>query len=121
MWVREEYERWLPQSLAPLIAVSKSGDDVYFKVRYLKAVMLDLKLSQERSTINRQLLYIKGGLLAAAHNKGRLEFREVLNHKVVIAAIHEFRPSLPWWMYRRTQAVIHAWVMFSFGQHLKKL
>ncbi len=120
-WVCKEYERWLPDFLNPMVGVTTSESEVLFKLRFVSAVMLDLEVSQERSTPDRQLLYVRGGLLAAKNNKGRLEFRSVLNKKVVISALHDFSPSLPWWIYRRSQAVIHSWVMHSFGKHLKTM
>jgi hypothetical protein len=53
--------------------------------------------------------------------RGRLEFREVLNGTAIIAALHEFIPSLPWNIYRFTQALLHLFVMKCFSKHLKLL
>jgi hypothetical protein len=36
-----------------------------------------------------------------------------------MAAIHEFRPALPWFIYKWSQAIIHLIVMKAFGEHLK--
>jgi hypothetical protein len=52
---------------------------------------------------------------------GWLEFREVLDGEYVLAAIHDFVPKLPWYIYVNTQAIVHLWVMNSFNAYLKKM
>lgn len=117
-WVKDQYAVWLPKFLAPFIKVATPNDHMSFSLLTSKAVMLDLVLNRDRSSADRQLLYVKGGLLSAKDNKGRLEFREVLNRKFILAAIHEFKPSLPWPLYRLTQAIAHVWVMRNFSRYL---
>lgn len=119
-WVKDEYLRWLPSFFAPLVKVTVSGDLVEFAAVSARAVMLRLRLNPERSSPGRQLLYIEGGWLASAHEGGRLEFREVLERRFVLAAIHEFRPSLPWALYRQSQARVHLLVMKAFARHLAR-
>jgi hypothetical protein len=53
--------------------------------------------------------------------RGRFEFREVLDRRWIIAAIHDFRPKLPWSLYNFSQAIVHLWVMRSFGRHLRRV
>lgn len=118
-WVAQEYFRWLPQFFSTLIRVGIDGNRCTFYLFHPNIKLLILEKSTERSSPDRQLLYIIGGLLSAQQGRGRLEFREVLNHQYVMAAIHEFRPSLPWFIYRWTQAIIHLFVMRAFGEHLK--
>lgn len=119
-WVKDQYTQWLPRTLAPFVKVTTQGDRVEFALLSSKAVMLELNLNRERSNADRQLLYVDGGLLSAEDNKGRLEFRVVLDRKFALAAIHDFKPSLPWPLYRFTQAVAHVWVMGRFSKFLKK-
>lgn len=117
-----EYMKWLPKFLAPFLkVVIKDEQWVSFCILHPKIRLLTLKLSPERSTPDRQLFYIKGGLLASKNDKGRLEFRVVLRNKFALAAIHEFKPALPWYIYRYTQAVVHLIVMNAFGRYLLKL
>lgn len=118
-WVKDQYVTWLPRFLAPLIQVIVRDNRVSFSLFISKEVMLDLFINRERSNPDRQLLYIKGGQLVSPDDKGRLEFRVVLHRRFVLAAIHDFRPSLPWFLYRYTQALIHLWVMSSFAKYLK--
>ncbi len=118
-WVALEYFNWLPSFFSTLIKVQLEGECCTFYLFDPKLKLLILKRSVERSSPDRQLLYIVGGFLSAKQERGRLEFREVLDKKYVMAAIHEFRPSLPWFIYRFTQAIIHLFVMSAFGEHLK--
>ena len=117
----KEYMQWLPKFLNPFILVKVDETWVYFCFLHPKIKLLILKWSPNRSTIDRQLFYIRGGLLAAKQDRGRLEFREVLNSTTTLSAIHEFYPSLPWYIYRYTQAIVHLFVMYFFGKHLERL
>lgn len=118
-WVALEYFNWLPTFFSTLVKVQLEGERCTFYLFDPSIKILILQRSLERSTDDRQLLYIVGGLLSAKQERGRLEFREVLDRKYVMAAIHEFRPSLPWFVYRWTQAIVHFIVMTAFGEHLK--
>ena len=118
-WVAAEYFRWLPRFFRTLIRVSVVGQICTFSIFIPAIKLLILEKSEERSTPDRQLLYIRGGLLASSKMvRGRLEFREALGGRVILAAIHEFIPALPWLVYRFTQALAHVWVMRRFDRHL---
>lgn len=116
--VSEEYLRWLPKSFKQLIKVEDANHFVSFQL--LGKTLLKLQYVHDRSDENRQLFYIVGGLLAKRTNYGWLEFRSVLDGQYIIAAIHEFVPRLPWFLYINTQARLHLWVMKRFGKHLSK-
>lgn len=121
-WVLEEYLRWLPDFLHPLLRCTLHEDGrVQFCLRFLPTPLLELR--QRVGEEHRQVLDIVGGLLANVRQsqEGRLEFREVFEGKFVIAAIHEFCPSLPWYLYNLTQAQAHLLVMKSFSRHLRQL
>lgn len=120
-WVAREYMRWLPRFTWPFLAVSVSpASKVRFAVRGLGWVLLELTRDTEASTEDRDLFLITGGLLARTGDayRGRFEFREVLGGEAIIAAIHDFRPTLPWFVYNLSQALVHLFVMRSFGRHL---
>ncbi len=120
-WVASEYFSWLPSLFVFLIRVRTSGNRCTFSLLSDRIPLLILEKSEERSTPDRQLLYIKGGLLVSKRmGRGRLEFREALRGRVILAAIHEFVPALPWIIYRYTQAVLHVWVMRLFERHLRE-
>jgi hypothetical protein len=122
-WVAQEYMRWLPDALWPLLEVTRDGPHTYFRARGLRTPLLVLRLAPERSGRDRQLFYVVGGALAdvASSPRARLEFRQVLGGDQLIAAIHDFAPRLPWPLYRWTQALIHLAVMRLFGAHLRRL
>jgi uncharacterized protein YbjT (DUF2867 family) len=120
-WVASEYFRWLPSLFVFLIRVKTVGNRCTFSLLTDRISLLILEKSVERSTPDRQLLYIKGGLLVSKKmGRGRLEFREALGGRVILAAIHEFVPALPWIIYRYTQAILHVWVMRLFERHLRE-
>ncbi len=118
-WVAHEYFRWLPTFFSTLIKVEIVGDRCTFYLLDPALKLLILEQSKEINTSDRQLLYIVGGFLSGKQERGRLEFREVLDRRYVMAAIHEFRPALPWFIYKWSQALIHLMVMRAFGEHLK--
>lgn len=123
VWVAEEYFRWLPRVLRPFIkSWSPHPDTRRLSLLLKKWVLIEFTLSRQRSSPDRQLHYITGGFLANyKHNrKGRIEFREMLDRRCLIIAIHDFTPMLPWFLYRRTQAVFHLWVMWRFDRHLAR-
>lgn len=124
-WVAQEYMRWLPKFVWPFLACRvDDGDKVRFYLRMTGICLLELSYAPERSEPDRQVFRITGGVLARPRNerwRGRFEFREVLSGQAIIAAIHDFRPRLPWLVYNWTQALVHLWVMRGFGRHLARV
>jgi uncharacterized protein YbjT (DUF2867 family) len=123
-WTAAEYFRWLPRFFSPLIRVQEDRNHQWsFRVAGMKTPLLSLELSPQRSSPDRQLFYIRGGLLVknSQPQNSRLEFHDVLNGKFVLAAIHDFIPALPWPIYKVSQALIHLQVMNRFRKHLTKL
>ena len=118
-WVAKEYFRWLPFFFSTLVSVEVIGNKCTFYLFHPSIKILILEKCEERSSPDRQLLYVVGGILSGVTDRGRLEFREVLERRYVMAALHEFRPALPWFIYRWTQAIVHLIVMRAFGEHLK--
>jgi len=125
LWMAEKYTIWLPRFLRLLVQVNVDENRICsFCMRGLRQPLLVLKFSPERSSLNRPLFYITGGILVSKRKglmRGRLEFREVLKGKTIIAAIHDFSPSLPWFIYNWTQALVHLWVMEGFRRYLDSL
>jgi len=119
IWVARRYQTWLPRFFRYLIKVDLQGENSVFRVGSLE--LLRFRFIEDRSDQDRQLFYIVGGRLVKRRDYGWLEFRRVLDGRYVIAAIHEFVPTLPWFIYVLTQAVLHLWVMNSFGKYLDRL
>ncbi len=117
-WVAKYYPIWLSKRFAGLINPKFDGSFLRF---YLLGIMLlELRLIEDRSTPNRQLFYITGGVLTKRKDLGWLEFRSILKNEYVIAAIHEYVPKLPWTIYRFTQAKLHLYVMKKFERALQR-
>lgn len=123
-WVAGEYMRWLPRFLWPCVRVEVGADGVCgFFSRWPRFKLLELTLQGTRSSEQRQVFFITGGMLndPEPRGRGRFEFREVSGQAAVIGAIHDFRPRLPWRIYSISQAIVHLWVMRGFRQHLRRL
>jgi nucleoside-diphosphate-sugar epimerase len=122
--VVELYLQWLPRFLPYFIRVElrEEGKVCRLQFRFPRILLLQLERDEQWSADDRQLLRIRGGLLAKKDptGMGRLEFRIVLKGQYVLAAIHDFRPSLPWLLYSATQAKAHLWVMKHFSRYLYK-
>jgi hypothetical protein len=121
--VADEYLRWLPRLGWPVLQVHvEHGRVAHFELRPV-GTLLTLRFAADRSPDGRQLFFVTGGLLVDedGDRSGRLEFRKVLGGKAVLAAIHDFSPRLPWYIYNTTQALAHLGVMWGFRQHLEHL
>jgi len=127
-WVAREYAEWLPTLLRFILTVRVDENrNVTFKLFGWSDDLLELTYAEERSSPDRPLYYITGGCLAGPdvpedhRTPARLEFRETPDRLHVMASIFNYRPTLPWAIYRFTQAPIHLFVMFSFRQHLRRI
>lgn len=121
--IASRYFGWLPHFMFPFIRIIQIDERIDFRTLNFRDPLLSLRYSHERSSLDRQLFYICGGMLAdknEINKKGRLEFRRTLNRHHVICAIHDFKPRLPWYIYKFTQAIVHLFVMKSFRDYLRK-
>lgn len=123
-WVADEYARWLPRFVWPFMQARVSEEGVIrFSLRFTPWVLLELTPKADDTPSDRRTFRITGGALARVSEKyaARFEFREVLDRRSIIAAVHDFRPTLPWFVYNFSQAVIHLIVMRAFGRHLARI
>jgi hypothetical protein len=125
--VAREYARWLPSFFKRILRVTVDEHlNLAFRVTGIRRTLLELSYSSDRSSVDRPLYYITGGLLVRlaevpdGRAPARLEFRESPDRRSVLAAIFNYSPSLPWWFYRLTQAPMHLMVMKLFGWHLAR-
>ncbi|PAE15466.1 NmrA family protein [Virgibacillus sp. 7505] len=123
-WAAKHYMSWVSESLRPLVR-TEVDDQLNCKIylTFTKQPLLILSYAKERSTGHRALYYITGGLFANAKEsqRGRIEFRQIPGKQEMVVAIHEYLPSLPWFVYKYTQAPIHMLVMFLYRKHLERL
>lgn len=124
-WIADRYTHWLIQFLWPFIKIGRTADgSLLFQfspgIPSLKFTLLHLQYIANRSDEKRQLYFITGGVLTSQrkNNPGRFEFRSVLDGRYAMAAIFDYPPALPWWLYKNTQAIAHLIVMRAFRRHL---
>lgn len=122
-WISREYMRWLPKKFRSLIRVKidESTGIVEFKILFLPKPILVLQYIPGKYEEDRQKFHIIGGILSKTTDTGWLEFRQVQNKRYTLTAIHEFVPSLPWYIYINSQAILHKYVMHSFGRYLARI
>ena len=126
-WAAEQYSAWLPLLFRTFIRAERDdGKDVRLVLKFPRVTLLQHSFAHDRNQApDRQVFYITGGLLARPEQRttrrARLEFREVLGGTCLLVAIHDYRPTLPWPLYKLTQAVIHPWVVRQFARYLATL
>lgn len=111
---KNRYFSWLTQISGSLIRAEVHGDETLLKVSLFPIPILRFVLNRDHSDRDFQWLDIRGGFMAARGNRGRFELRVICNRTFLVAAIHDYTPSLPWGIYRWTQAVAHLLVMNCF-------
>ena len=122
-WAADEYLRFLPRFGSPLLHCEVDGVRVRFFLRGTRLRLLEMHFAPERSASDRQIFDVIGGLLVRNEPGllGRLEIRQVLGGGEALAAVHDFKPALPWTLYAQTHARVHDWVMRGFARHLSRL
>jgi len=123
-WMAENYFSWLPNFLQYFVTIEVDSTGSYhFYLRFPKLLLLHFVFKPKHSTPDRRMYFIGGGLMAKilGGRTARMEFRDVLDGKFTIAALHDFNPSMPWLFYVLTQALIHKLSMTTFQKHLEKI
>jgi uncharacterized protein YbjT (DUF2867 family) len=116
------YGEWLSDKFAGLINATKDeAGIVRFMMLGQRLVLLELTPTPySLGSRRRCAFYITGGVLSRnVDPPGRLEFRLFPEQSCMIASIHGFAPTLPWWIYANTQAKLHLRVMRSFAKYLR--
>ena len=83
--------------------------------------IINEKMSKEDEDLERVKFHIVGGLLTKTTDTGWLEFRKISGGHYTMASINNFIPSLPWYIYKFSQAQVHLNVMNEFTKYLNKL
>ncbi|GIP45590.1 hypothetical protein J45TS6_40490 [Paenibacillus sp. J45TS6] len=123
-WVLHYYIEWLSRITKPFIRITRSEDQIVrIFLRAAKVPILELTYDKTKSSPSHASYRISGGILVNKReiHKGRLEFLQLPNSRECIVAIHDYVPSLPWFIYKYSQATLHLWVMKAFDLHLKQL
>lgn len=111
------YANWLSRIGYTFINTEIKNETLSISLPFFKQPILIMDKAIDRSDKDRVLFMIKGGLFVKKRedSHARLEFRRILDSNECIIAIHEYEPTLPWFIYMLTQARIHLIVMTLFG------
>lgn len=107
--VAREYWAWLDGAWGPLVGVQVASEGVCIRLCGLEAISLASTGTGDYAVL--------GGLLARPG--GTFCFSSTPEHAV--AALLDFRPALPHWLYRMSHGLAHEWTMRRFGRHLARL
>jgi uncharacterized protein YbjT (DUF2867 family) len=114
------YFDWISKFLFPLIKIARDKEKIIFCLYTAKLPLIVLSQSSTSDNPNSVQFGINSGLLVSPNSVARIEFRDVIDRNFVLVAIHDFKPALPWLLYRISQAPLHAWVMSRFSAFLAK-
>lgn len=123
-WVLHYYIKWLSGITKPFIRITRREDQIVrIYLRGTRKPILELTYDKTKSQSNHALYRISGGIFVNRKEvlNGRLEFLQLPNSQECIVAIHDYHPSLPWFIYKYSQAKLHLWVMKAFDLHLRRL
>lgn len=123
-WVAGNYFRWLERALWPFVRSHRDATGSWsLSLRFTPLQLLYLKRNPALCTPQRQVFEISAGLLRRPTTNGspRFEFQTLLDDRYTMAAIQDYAPALPWYVYRWTQAIIHRWIMRHYQGHLARL
>ncbi|MGW7886375.1 NAD-dependent epimerase/dehydratase family protein [Staphylococcus xylosus] len=112
----ESYANFLNRITLNVVNSDFNEDNFTISVPCLNKYLLLLRKDFKASNNERILYRIVGGDFAFDSDGGnaRLEFRRLPNSDACIIALQEYEPTLPWWVYKYTQAKVHKSVMNLF-------
>lgn len=112
----ESYANFLNRITLNVVNSDFNEDNFTISVPCLNKDLLLLSKDFKASNNERILYRIVGGDFASDSDGGnaRLEFRRLPNSDACIIALQEYEPTLPWWVYKYTQAKVHKSVMNLF-------
>jgi hypothetical protein len=122
-WMADHYFAWLGTLMKLFVSTTRAVDGSWTVRQKLGGFrLLHLEFKPTHSSPHRRMYFITGGALARVlgGRTARFEFRDLLNGRFTLVAIHDFNPALPWFFYRFTQAVIHGLVMKGFQGHMEQ-
>ncbi len=122
--VSNTYGKWISRSSLGLIHHKRSKDGG-LRLSLLSPRFLLLEFTptpySENSQFRRAYYITKGSLTRLVDPPGRFELRIFPNIHCLIAAIHGYKPRIPWWLYSISQAWLHLFVMRMFARYLGQL
>ena len=113
--IAQSYFEWLNRASKSIIKTTFEKNTYKLYFRFFKKPLLSLTIIKNSET--ETTFAVSGGMLAKQNQKGTFTFKKVTeSDKHYVIALEKFEPSLPWLLYRLTQAPIHEFVMEKFQQ-----
>lgn len=115
--VAELYGNWLVKFFKNIISVKDINNKIIFSL-FEKIILLELVLITSQGDDIVRFKISSGILVNKSFKEGVFEFRAIKDINIIIIGIYDFVPSLPWVIYKYTQALVHLWVMKKFSNYL---
>lgn len=121
--VSREYAKFINNITLHLVKGTINEHEFNISLPFIHKFILEMKRDTHDSTENMIVYRIVGGDLALDDEGGnaRFEFRRILDSNEGLIALQEYQPTLPWVVYKYTQANIHKTVMDIFMRHMNRL
>ncbi len=118
--VADFYLRWLPRVMRSVIWVKREVEpSISIRIIGIRSPLLVINYEPSPEDKAHEKFHVVGGMLSKTTNTGWLEFRSINSGQYLIASLNEFIPSLPWFIYKITQAPAHKLTMSVFGKFLE--
>lgn len=106
------YFTWMDEIVYGLVNTTIENNKVFIRLLDKPKPVLELTFKQERSEDDIVIFEITGGSLKkrTTNKAQRFEFRKLPDREEFIMALHDFEPSLPWPIFKMTQAPVQALV-----------
>ena len=112
------YFEWLNR-FSPVIKVTTEKDKVFIRLAKRKPLLVMARSIEEAG--GRIIFQIIGGMLSRNHSfGGRFEFVPIPSSNCVLVALVNYQPSLPWFIYKYSQAIAHLLVTSSFSRYFSQ-
>ncbi|MBL7584384.1 NAD(P)H-binding protein [Staphylococcus saccharolyticus] len=121
--VTKEYAKFINNITLHLVKGTMNEQEFNMNLPLINKFILKMQRDERDSTDEMVVYRIVGGDLAHANNGGnaRFEFRRIRNTNEGIIALQEYEPTLPWIVYKFTQAKAHKMVMNIFKNKMAHL
>lgn len=117
--VSKYYFAWLSDMAFDFVEVKENNGR--FDILAFHKHILSLEKDDDKTDEHRIVYNITGGRLHHAHedSRARMEFRRLKGTDILIIALHDYEPTLPWLVYMLTQAPIHHLTMKIFDVEMR--
>lgn len=118
-----EYAKFINNITLHLVKGTINEREFNMNLPFINKFILKMERDEADSTEDMVVYNIVGGYLAHSNDGGnaRFEFRRIRNTNEGIIALQEYEPTLPWVVYKLTQAKAHKTVMNIFKNKMARL